>query len=96
MEEAQALIKKMASSQSWNDECTQTRTRKVHQHEEADMLTTKIDFLMKKLEDLGLDHLKMVNSFMTCEECRETCHMSSLPYDLPGHEFHWKFQWVLP
>jgi hypothetical protein len=31
--------------------------------------------LMKKFEDLGLDHLKMVDSRMTCEECGETCHM---------------------
>jgi hypothetical protein len=39
------------------------------------MLTTKIDLLMKKLEDLGLDHLKMANARVTCEECRETGHM---------------------
>jgi hypothetical protein len=30
IEEAQALIEKMASSQSWNGERTQTHTRKVH------------------------------------------------------------------
>jgi hypothetical protein len=30
---------------------------------------------MKKLKDPGLDHLKMIDSCMTCEECRETCHM---------------------
>jgi hypothetical protein len=30
---------------------------------------------MKKLEDPGLDHLKMVNSRMMCEECGETGHM---------------------
>jgi hypothetical protein len=55
IEEARALIEKMTSSQSWNDECTQTRTRNVHQLEEVDMLSAKIDLLMKKLEDLGLD-----------------------------------------
>jgi hypothetical protein len=49
--EAQALIEKMASSQSWIDECTQSLTQKVHQLEEEDILTTKIDLLMKKLED---------------------------------------------
>jgi hypothetical protein len=32
----------------------------------VDMLTTKIDLLMKKLEDLSLDHLKMVDARMTC------------------------------
>jgi hypothetical protein len=39
------------------------------------MLTTKIDLLMKKLEDLSLDHLKMVDARVTCEECREMGHM---------------------
>jgi hypothetical protein len=39
------------------------------------MLQAKIDLLMKKLENPGLDHLKMVNARVTCEECRETCHM---------------------
>jgi hypothetical protein len=51
----------MASNQSWDEERTQTHTRKVHQLEEVDMLTAKIDLLMKKLENLGLDHLKMVD-----------------------------------
>jgi hypothetical protein len=39
------------------------------------MLTTKIDLLKKKLEDSSLDHLKMTDARMTCEECRETGHM---------------------
>jgi hypothetical protein len=34
------------------------------------MLTAKID-LMKKLENPGLDHLKIVDAQVTCEECRE-------------------------
>jgi hypothetical protein len=40
-----------------------------------DMLTAKIDLLMKNLENLGLDHLKMVNTRVTCEECGEIGHM---------------------
>jgi hypothetical protein len=40
------------------------------------MLTAKIDLLMKKLEDSELDHLKIVDSCMTFEECGETSHMS--------------------
>jgi hypothetical protein len=48
--------------QSWDEEHTQTRTRKVHQLEEVDILTTKIDLLMKKLENLSLDHLQMVDA----------------------------------
>jgi hypothetical protein len=30
---------------------------------------------MKKLENPGLDHLKMVDAWVTCEECEETGHM---------------------
>jgi hypothetical protein len=41
----------------------------------VDMLTTKIDLLMKKIENPGLDHLKMVNARVMCEECREIGHM---------------------
>jgi hypothetical protein len=65
----------MASNQSWDEEHIQTHTRKVHQLEEVDMLTAKIDLLMKKLENSGLDHLKKVDAHVTCEECEETCHM---------------------
>jgi hypothetical protein len=75
IEEARKLVEKMTSNQSWDEEHTQTRTLKVHQLEEVDMLTAKIDFLMKKLENPGLDHLKMVDAWVTCEECRETGHM---------------------
>jgi hypothetical protein len=39
------------------------------------MLTAKIDLLMKKLENPGLDHLKMVDARVTCEECGETGHI---------------------
>jgi hypothetical protein len=65
----------MASNQSWDEERTQIHTHKVHQLEEVDMLTAMIDLLMKKLENPGLDHLKMVDARVTCEECGETCHM---------------------
>jgi hypothetical protein len=39
------------------------------------MLTAKIDLLMKKLENPRLDHLKMVDARVTCEECGEIGHM---------------------
>jgi hypothetical protein len=68
IEEAHKLVEKMASNQSWDEECTQTRTCKVHQLEEVDMLTTKIDLLMKKLENPGLDHPKTADARVTCEE----------------------------
>jgi hypothetical protein len=86
IEEARKMVEKMASNQSWNEEHTQTHTRKVHQLQEVDMLTFKIDLLMKKLENPGLDHLKLIDAQVTCEECGETCHMgincSMVPYDV--------------
>jgi hypothetical protein len=86
IKEAHKLVEKMASNQSWDEDCTQTHTRMVHQLEEVDMLTTRIDLLMKKLENPGLDHLKMVDARVTCEECRETCHMGinspTIPQDV--------------
>jgi hypothetical protein len=75
IEEAHKLVEKMASNQSWDEERTQTCTCKDHQVKEVDMLTGKIDLLTKKLENPGLDHLKMVDTRVTCEECRETGHM---------------------
>jgi hypothetical protein len=75
IEEACKLVEKMASNQSWDEERTQTRTCKVHQLEEVDMLTAKIDLLMKKLENSGLNHLKMVDARVTCEECGEIGHV---------------------
>jgi hypothetical protein len=39
------------------------------------MLTAKIDLLMKKLENPGLDQLKMVDARVTSEERGETGHM---------------------
>jgi hypothetical protein len=75
IEEAHKLVEKMTSNQSWDEERTQTHTHKVHQLKEVDMLTAKIDLLMKNLENLGLDHLKMVDARATCEECGERGHM---------------------
>jgi hypothetical protein len=62
IEEAHKLVEKMTSNQSWDEERTQTRTHKVHQLKEVDMLTVKIDLLMKKLENPCLNHLKMVDA----------------------------------
>jgi hypothetical protein len=75
IEEAHKLVEKMASNPSWDEERTQTHTCKVNQLEEVDMLTADIDLLMMKLENPCLDHLKMVDVRVTCEECEEMGHM---------------------
>jgi hypothetical protein len=51
-----------------------------------DMLTSKIDLLIKKLENPGLNHLKMVDARVTCEECGEIGHIGincpTIPQDI--------------
>jgi hypothetical protein len=90
IEEARKLVEKMASNQSWDEEHTQTRTCKIYHLEEVDKLTDKIDLLMKKLENPGLDHLKMVDARVMCEEYGETGpHGHQLPDDLPGCQLCW-------
>jgi hypothetical protein len=46
-------VEKMASNQGWNEECLQTRKRGggMHQLKEVDMLSAKMDMLMKRLEE---------------------------------------------
>jgi hypothetical protein len=74
-QEAHKLIEKMASNQRWDEERNLRCTHKVHQLEEVDMLTSKNDLLMKRLENPGIDHLKIVDAQVLCEECREMGHM---------------------
>jgi hypothetical protein len=76
IEEVHKMVVKIPSNQSWNEERTQAHTCKVHQLEEVDILITKIDLFMKKFENSDLDHLKMIDARVRCEECRETDDMS--------------------
>jgi hypothetical protein len=50
---ATAFIEKMAFNQSWNEERVQPHKRGggMHQIKEVDMLSVKMDLLMKKLKD---------------------------------------------
>ena len=50
---ATTLVEKMASNQGWNEEHLQTYKRGggMHQLKEVDMLSAKMDLLMKRLED---------------------------------------------
>jgi hypothetical protein len=50
--QATALVEKMASNQGWSEERTQTRKRgMMHQLKEVDMLSAKMDLLMKRFDD---------------------------------------------
>ena len=74
-----ALVEKMASSQGWNEERLQTCKRGggMHQLKEVDMLSAKMDLLMKKLKDRANEKKEVMHihdSRMTCEECGNTGH----------------------
>jgi hypothetical protein len=80
--DATSLVEKMASNQSWNEECVQPHKRGggMHQLKEVDMLSAKIDLLMKKLEDRVSDKREVMHindSRMICEECGNTGHSGS-------------------
>ena len=74
---ATALIEKMASNQGWNEERLQTCKRGggMHQLKEVDMLSAKMDLVIKKLEDWANDKQEIMHihdSRMICEECGNT------------------------
>jgi hypothetical protein len=76
---ATALVEKMASNQSWDEERTQPRKRGggIHQLKEVDMLSAKMDLLMKKLKDRASEKREVMHindSRMTCEVCGDTRH----------------------
>jgi hypothetical protein len=80
--QATALVEKMASNQSWNEERTQTRKRGrgMYQLKEVDMLSAKMDLLMKRLDERAGEKKEVMHihdSRMTCEECRDTGHSES-------------------
>jgi hypothetical protein len=47
---ATALIKKMASNQSWGEERSNKQQKGMHTIKEADILATKMDLLLKRLD----------------------------------------------
>jgi hypothetical protein len=76
--EAITLVENIALNQGWNEERTQPRKRGgMHQVKEVDMLSTKIDPLMKKLDEHDQQKKEVMHihdSRMTCEECGGTGH----------------------
>jgi hypothetical protein len=80
--QATALVEKMASNQGWNEERTQTRKRGggMHQLKEVDMMSAKMDLLMKRLDERASEKKEVMHihdSRMTCEECGGTGHSGS-------------------
>jgi hypothetical protein len=77
--QATDLVEKIASNQGWSEERTQTRKRGgvMHQLKEVDMLSAKMDLLIKRLNERAVESKEVMHihdSRMTCEECGETRH----------------------
>jgi len=77
--QASALVEKMASNQGWSDERIQTCKRGggMHQLKEVDMLATKMDLLIKKLDERAIEKKEVMHihdSSISCEEYGETGH----------------------
>ena len=66
---AKTLIDKIASNQSWRGEKQPARPRGLHQIDSVDMLATKMDLLMKKLESPHKEVNQVSESRMTCKTC---------------------------
>jgi hypothetical protein len=71
-------VEKMASNQAWNEELQPCKKgRGMHQLKEVDMLSAKMDLLMKRLEDKAPETkgvMQLFESRMTCEECGNIGH----------------------
>jgi hypothetical protein len=88
IDQATTLVEKIAPNQGWNEERTQTRKRGegMHQLKEVDILSTKMDLLMKRLYERADEKKEVmhIHDFrMTCEECGDTGHSGSNCLELP-------------
>jgi hypothetical protein len=65
----------MVANQGWDGDYLQPRNRGVHQVDGIDMLATKMDLLMKKLEaSSNVETAKIMDAHMTCEVCDNVGH----------------------
>jgi len=66
----------MASNSTCNEERTQSQKkgRGIHHLKEANMVTTKLDLIMKKLDIEKKEVMHINDSHMTCEECGDYGH----------------------
>jgi hypothetical protein len=71
-------VEKMASNQAWNKESQpHKKEREMHQLKEVNMLSAKMDLIMKRLEDKAPEKkevMQLFESYMTCEVCGNTVH----------------------
>jgi hypothetical protein len=83
IDNAKALTEDMVSNQGWSDDRLQPHQRGTHTVMEVDMLTAKMDLIMKRLDDITTEKAVMttithaMDSCMTCEVCGNTGHSGS-------------------
>ncbi|XP_052137335.1 uncharacterized protein LOC127755699 [Oryza glaberrima] len=71
------LIEKIVSNMSWSEEGVQTRQRGMHTVKETEMLATKLELLMKRLDDhekRPQGTVKALDSHFMCEICGKMGH----------------------
>ena len=76
VKDAKDLIEKMVINQGWNEERLQPKRRGVHALNEVDMLSAKMDLLMKKMEESSKQETiqpyataRAIESDSWCEVC---------------------------
>jgi hypothetical protein len=79
--QATTLMEKMVSNQAWNEEHQpRMKERGIHKLKEVDMLSAKMDLLMKRLEGKAPEKKEVMQLFesrMTCEDCENSGHSGS-------------------
>jgi len=74
--DAKALVEKITSNSTCNEERTQPQKKGggIHHLKEANMVTAKLDRIMKKLDIKKKEVMHINDSHMTCEECGDYGH----------------------
>ena len=65
VKDAKDLIEKMVTNQGWNEERLQPKKRGVHALNEVDMLSAKMDLLMKKIEEGSKKEQEAIQPYAT-------------------------------
>ena len=78
IDKAKELVEKMVSNQGWSDERLQPRMKGMHTVKETDMISAKLDLLIKKMEEGSKQQIHALvyamGSHFTCEVCGNDGH----------------------
>jgi len=76
LSDAKALVEKMTSNSTCNEECSQSWKKGggIHHLKEADIVTANLDLIMKKLDIKKKEVMHINDSHMTYEKCGDYGH----------------------